>query len=112
MRILNLNACGVCTGESLRSVEGGVDKAAVLARLRSGSQAGPLVYIGDSPTDIPPLLAADVGVVFGEQPTLREVLTVAGVRVLPLCEFDKKMNVHSPTLYHTNSWHEIVTVLL
>lgn len=98
-----------------RRVEGGPDKAAVLERLRTETPAGPLVYIGDSPTDIPPLLAADVGVVFGEQPTLRHVLSLAGVCVRPLASIAEGMPTHasenSPILYCTNSWHEIVTVL-
>lgn len=93
-------------------MEGGPDKAAVVAGLR-GTTTGPVVYVGDSPTDVDALLAADVGVVFGDNPTLREVLALAGVHVEPLLDDDtQQQQPCQRTLYHTRSWHDIATVLL
>lgn len=38
----------------------------------------PAVYIGDSMTDIPPLISADAGILVGSNDLVRQVAAVAG----------------------------------
>lgn len=38
------------------------------------------VYIGDSMTDLPPLLSADAGILIGQNDLVRRVTAVAGAR--------------------------------
>lgn len=42
------------------------------------------VYVGDSMSDLAPLLAADVGIVVGQNKLLRRVATAAGITLRPL----------------------------
>ncbi|KAL2613172.1 hypothetical protein R1flu_024864 [Riccia fluitans] len=43
-----------------------------------------LVFMGDSPTDLLGLLEADLGIVFGESPRLRRLLSLHNIQLLPL----------------------------
>ena len=42
------------------------------------------VYIGDSMSDLAPLLSADIGIVIGQNKLLRRVARAAGVQLKPL----------------------------
>jgi len=42
------------------------------------------VYVGDSRSDLAPLVAADVGIVVGTNALLRRVAAAAGLQILPL----------------------------
>ncbi len=83
-----------------RRVQHGADKVAVLDHLlasRSGRRggapgAGLAVYVGDSPSDLAPLLAADVGIIVGTNALLRRVAAAGGVRLRPLVA----AGVHNP----------------
>lgn len=46
--------------------------------------AGLTVYVGDSMSDLAPLLAADVGIVIGQNKLLRRVAKAAGVQLKAL----------------------------
>ncbi len=79
--------------ETRRRVENGADKAAVLDRLvaaargdreRGAGAAGLAVYVGDSASDLAPLLAVDLGVVVGANALLRRAAAAGGVRLRPL----------------------------
>ncbi len=52
--------------------------------LQTGSVGGLSVYIGDSPSDLPPLIAADIGIVVGDNGLLRRVAAAAGIQLAPL----------------------------
>ena len=52
--------------------------------LQGGAQGGLSLFVGDSPSDLAALLAADVGIVVGGNSLLRRVASAAGVRLLPL----------------------------
>ena len=85
-----------------RRIESGVDKAAVLDMLllqhaaassehvdagaSSGAPAagGMSVYVGDSMSDLAPLLSADLGIVVGQNKLLRRVAAAAGITLRPL----------------------------
>lgn len=84
-----------------RRVECGADKHAIMQRLLAGengrhtqssrqafdaSQQGINVYVGDSPSDLLPLVRADVGIVIGKSGSLRRVAAMAGVQLKPLLE--------------------------
>jgi len=82
-----------CAPGARRRVENGADKAAVLDRLvaaapggreHGAGAAGLAVYVGDSASDLAPLLAADLGVVVGGNALLRRVAAAGGVRLRPL----------------------------
>jgi phosphoserine phosphatase len=42
------------------------------------------VYVGDSPSDLAPLTAADIGIVVGASSLLRSVAAAAGIEMHPL----------------------------
>lgn len=75
-----------------RQIESGVDKSAVLdglllkkAAKRQGSSSSSLsVYVGDSMSDLAPLLAVDLGIVVGQNKLLRRVARAAGITLKPL----------------------------
>ena len=84
-----------------RRVECGADKDAIMQRLlasehssaaksngkdSAASQHGISVYIGDSPSDLLPLVRADVGIVIGKSSSLRRVAAMAGLQLRPLLE--------------------------
>lgn len=77
------------------------------------------MYIGDSPTDILPLLAADVGIVFGKNPTLARVLRAAGVRLCSLADcvqqpgggVQKETHNECPVLFFADNWNDIAKAL-
>ena len=46
--------------------------------------AGLTVYVGDSMSDLAPLLSADVGIVIGQNKLLRRVAKAAGIQLKPL----------------------------
>lgn len=95
-------------------------------------QQGASVFVGDSATDVLPLLAADYGIVVGSNKLLRCVLAQHGVRLAPLCAapFDPAASAAAagaaaaegsgdaaaaaggdaasgPVVYEAASWHEI-----
>ena len=46
--------------------------------------AGLTVYVGDSMSDLAPLLAADIGIVIGQNKLLRRVAKAAGIQLKAL----------------------------
>ena len=83
-----------------RRVESGADKAACLNKLlrqqtagRSQSSAGLAVFVGDSMSDLAPLLSADVGIIVGQNRILRRVAKAAGIRLNSLvCGADASLH--------------------
>lgn len=75
-----------------RRIECGVDKAAALdvlllknAAKRPGLFGESLsVYVGDSMSDLAPLLSVDLGIVIGQNKLLRRVARAAGITLKPL----------------------------
>ena len=75
-----------------RRIECGADKAAYLNKLlrrqaagnSSQHSAGLAVFVGDSMSDLAPLLSADVGIVIGQNRALRRVAQAAGIRLKSL----------------------------
>lgn len=53
------------------------------------------MYVGDSPLDLPPLTAADVGIVVGANPLLRAVAAAAGLQFQPLVAGECTSNFQS-----------------
>ncbi len=70
-------------------MQSGADKSRVLDDLlltkaiEEGAK-GLTVYIGDSASDVSPLLAADVGIIVGQNKLLRQVAAAAGITIKPL----------------------------
>ena len=74
-----------------RRIQTGAEKAAFLEGLVRQSQARQsqggarmAVYVGDSMSDLAPLLAADIGIVIGQNKLLRRVAKAAGIRLKSL----------------------------
>lgn len=68
----------------------------------------PIIYVGDSATDLLALLEATYGVIFGYNKQLREIAHHFKIELKPLREFRGSYeNCEECTLYTTNSWHEI-----
>ena len=64
---------------------GAEEKREQIALLR---KAHVVVYVGDSATDLPALLEADVGILIGESSSARRIAAQFGVRVAPLPSAD------------------------
>jgi hydroxymethylpyrimidine kinase / phosphomethylpyrimidine kinase / thiamine-phosphate diphosphorylase len=76
------------------------------------------IYIGDSMTDVPPLISADLGIVIGEDPLIRRVMDVAGIHLQPLTAVPLSLGnemgydaSEKPTLYEAPCWGEIDALL-
>lgn len=73
-----------------RRIECGADKAGTFDTVlldraaELGGLGGLSVFIGDSPSDLAPLIAADLGIVVGRSPLIRRVCAAAGVQLRPL----------------------------
>lgn len=52
--------------------------------MQSGGLGGLSVFVGDSPSDLAALTAADIGIVLGSKPLLRRVAAAAGIHLQPL----------------------------
>lgn len=108
-------------GESVaRRVECADDKAAALASLTANddnNNSGAVVYVGDAPSDVGALLAADVGIVVGDSATTRRVLTALAIPLAPLAtapaDFGRRRKEAAapPTLYHAAGWDDVAAFL-
>ena len=101
-----------------RRVECADDKASSLAALTANDDiddSGVVVYVGDAPSDVGALLAADVGIVIGESATTRRVLAALAIPLAPLAaapaDFGKRDAGAIPTLYHAAGWDEVAAFL-
>jgi len=71
-------------GSIVLPVPGAAAKRARIAALVDAVCARPVVYVGDSPTDLLAMLEADVGVIIGESASARLIARRFGVRIAPL----------------------------
>ncbi|KAI3425347.1 hypothetical protein D9Q98_009111 [Chlorella vulgaris] len=112
------------TGNIKRRCECAADKGRLLddllldlAAAREGREAGISVYIGDSMTDVPPLISADAGILVGGNSLVRQVAAVAGIDIRPLVAAPLDLSNQeshadeAPVLYEAGSWAEIAAFL-
>lgn len=104
-----------CTGAVSKDKDGGIRTA--LDKLRylqtriseTRKMEGLLVYVGDSNTDLPCLLEADLGIVFGRNQSLMDNCEKYGITTLPF----RDLNMAKPyvrqdrRLYRILSWDEL-----
>lgn len=108
---------GITTGRIEGRVECAEDKGFVFESVlldiaaRSGSQDGLSVFVGDSPSDLAALTAADVGIVIGSRPLLRSVASAAGLVLQPLVAADMTTPVAAGILFEATCWAEIEAFL-
>eukprot|EP00884_Botryococcus_braunii_P005550 jgi/Botrbrau1/14997/Bobra.0018s0097.1 len=108
---------GMSTGKIVRRYEGGQDKSGAFRKILgaarvhhegSGAVSGLSVYVGDSPSDLLPMLEADLGIIVGSNPRLREIATFGGVTIRPLAAAPAVGQAgERGTLYETTCWEEI-----
>jgi hypothetical protein len=98
------------------------DKHLALKKMLSFFQPGPLflppfiVYIGDSPTDLSPLLQADIGIIMcppsSNRGALGTLINKCGYRVLPVSEYkglySKEKGEDESILLSANNFMEIM----
>jgi len=99
------------TGALLARCQCAEDKEALFAKLAGPSSpdtTGPSIYVGDAPSDLAALLAADVGIVVGASPALDRALAGVGGALLPLAAVPSSGRPPAPgTLYMTADWAEV-----
>jgi hypothetical protein len=115
-------ADGLTTGALERAVECARDKGRLFGRIAAaerdataapgGGAPGASVYVGDSASDVLPLLAADYGIIVGSNALLRRVLAAHGARLAPLCAAPlqpprQQEDVAAPVVYEAAGWNEI-----
>ena len=88
---------GVCTGHVTKSngISTAIDKLDILKGYKN------VVYIGDSMTDLPCLLHADIGIIIGTNKSLKERCEKYEIEVRPIDQFNGK------GLYRAITWREI-----
>ena len=97
---------GICTGpDKLREMKKVIEKDGI-------SEDVITVYIGDSNTDLPCLLYADIGIIIGEGKSIVETCRRVGIQVdkgnqINLNGVRKRADVKERKLYHFQGWHEI-----
>lgn len=74
------------------------------------------VYVGDSMTDVPALISADIGVLIGRNPLARRVAQAAGITLLPLDAVPLAQKQHDQSdgvavIYEAPSWLDIQAFL-
>jgi soluble P-type ATPase len=71
------------------------------------------VYVGDSNTDLPCLLHADIGILIGDGSSVLETCERVGITVESggsMKDISRKARAEKkePTLYHFENWHSII----
>lgn len=106
---------GVSTGNIVHRVKGPLDKKTGFMELLSSEkrQVGDTVYLGDSITDLPALMAADYGIVIRQSKKLRDILQAAGIAIAPLG--GAPMRSRGPAsvtgVLYTAEWSDVHTFL-
>lgn len=109
------------TGAIKRRCECAADKGRIFEDLLLGlaaegqaAEGGVSVYVGDSMTDIPALISADVGMLLGSNALVRQVAAAAGVPLRPLPAYPVDPAAAGagdagdvPVMYEAASWAEI-----
>ncbi|KAJ7560348.1 hypothetical protein O6H91_04G125600 [Diphasiastrum complanatum] len=134
---IHCNELGICEGKSngkiVKCIQTAIDKQRVFQKIindkhESLSAASDeekqflSIYIGDSITDLLCLLKADVGIVIGQNESLRRFALAFGIILLPLYEglLQKEPTSQSKykgrsgegVIYTVSDWHEIEAFLL
>lgn len=91
-------------------IPGAAEKRDIIAQLvKRATGSGPVIYVGDSATDLLALLEANVGILIGESRTARRLAAKFGVPIRPLpsslseCDVD----VAQRTVFEAASWDDI-----
>ena len=101
---------GTSTGALVARCQCAEDKVDALAAMTGERvpEAAPAIYIGDAPSDLAALLAADVGLVVDESASLRRAAAGVGATLLPLAAIPSSGEAPTPgTLYAVANWAEV-----
>jgi thiamine phosphate phosphatase / amino-HMP aminohydrolase len=109
-----MDSSGVGTGKLSKSYEEGIrtgpDKLREMKQVLGNSQSI-TVYIGDSNTDLPCLLHANIGIIIGSGESLIETCNRVGIAVEQEFSFNDTIQTWRKgilTLYHFNDWYGII----
>jgi phosphoserine phosphatase len=97
---------GICTGpDKLREMKKIVEKNGITEDVVT-------VYIGDSNTDLPCLLYADIGIIIGEGKSIIETCRRVGIPIdkgerIDVKDVGKRKDEKVKKLYHFEGWNEI-----
>jgi hypothetical protein len=107
-----MDSSGLGTGKLTKSYEEGIRTGADKLRemkLVLGDSQSITVYIGDSNTDLPCLLHADIGIIIGSGKSLIETCHRVGIVVEHGFSFkNTTWRKGILTLYHFNDWYGII----
>ena len=96
---------GICIGhDKLREMKTMLEK-------KPASESIVTVYVGDSNTDLPCLLHADIGIIIGEGKSVIETCNRVGIKVnreLSMQAIKPREGKAEPILYHYDDWTAIV----
>ena len=101
---------GSSTGALLPRCQCAEDKENLFRTLAgpSSDTTAPSIYVGDAASDLPALLAADVGLVIGASPSLARAVAGVGGEFHPLAAIPSSGRPPAPgTLYTTDDWAEV-----
>jgi hydroxymethylpyrimidine kinase / phosphomethylpyrimidine kinase / thiamine-phosphate diphosphorylase len=107
---LATDGAGTSTGALIPQCQCAEDKVELVTALfgGGGGGAGPAVYVGDAPSDLAALLAADVGIVVGESGALARAAAGVGAELVPLAAVPAAGRAGRPgVLYTTTAWDEV-----
>ncbi|KAK9369085.1 HAD-like domain-containing protein [Lipomyces kononenkoae] len=86
----------------------GTDKAKLVKHLIARNSDKKVVYVGDSTSDLHPLLEADVGVIMGQKKDLRETCERVGITVTDISLLDVASPKAGRVLYCIREWNQLL----
>lgn len=109
---------GRCTGRLTKSLDAspkgdsgirtGPHKLREMRRIVGQADRGPTVYVGDSSTDLPCLVEADVGIVVGANKSLRKTCDQVGLSLVPAAEWRRG---EGKVLVQADDWHDVLAIV-
>ncbi|KAI8579349.1 hypothetical protein K450DRAFT_242851 [Umbelopsis ramanniana AG] len=103
---------GISTGQIIPSIVTADDKLKIFRQIQNANTWPYSIYIGDSETDLPCLVNADIGIVFGTNTSLINTCKQIGIELKDAKQvqsIENKQDRH--TLYHTVDWADIADLL-
>lgn len=113
---IDFDDCGVGTGHLSKgqyTLRTGQDKASILQEIKAMNRGSRVIYVGDSSTDLPALLGADIGVIMNTGKGLIEKCRKLKILTEHINTAYKSINEMTleNALYYIDNWSELLTIL-